>query len=161
MVNLPVKVFAVAILIALFVGYGHTHSSDIKYPSGRDTIQSYGDGTYQLLHGDTKDGLFDSRYHTAVIDQVSHIEQKDKFVYAIGYITDREAGVKIKVFARIDTEKNQILYCPQTEQFDNLPLFNAYDMMQKQELILLTDYNKFSAEDKEMFQNIQKKQTTK
>lgn len=56
----------------------------IVYPSGRDTLESFGDGTYQLIRVAGCEGLGSAKYHTGIIDQVNQIKQTTDKVYVIG-----------------------------------------------------------------------------
>lgn len=128
-----------------------------KYAEGKDTKESYGDGTYQLLQQNSESALFDSRYHTTVVDQVSKIKSEDNFVYVIGNIRNPVTEEKLKVFAVIDISKNQIKYCPQTDKYDDLPLSYANDMMKKKELILMTNYTDFNDKEQDVFRKMEDK----
>lgn len=70
----------------LFLGTGCTPE---KYPSGRDTVESFGDGTFQILRGpDRILSLRDEskpQYNGRVIESnVLSYRRKGEFVYVIG-----------------------------------------------------------------------------
>ena len=60
----------------------------IKYPSGRDTRESYGDGTFQLLSLSKTNQLFLSNeaYNSIVLYNVQGIRESDGVLYAVGRV---------------------------------------------------------------------------
>ncbi len=42
----------------------------VKYPSGFDTVQSFGDGSYQILRGEQK-SLYSEKYSSCIINNVN------------------------------------------------------------------------------------------
>ena len=81
-----IKVIFRILLVVLFLGVAacEPQKSETGYPSGRDTIASYGDGTFQLVGGNGDKELYNEKYNISVAGEVRYIQATAEKVYAIG-----------------------------------------------------------------------------
>ncbi|MDP4268062.1 MAG: hypothetical protein Q8880_11575 [Bacteroidota bacterium] len=93
------KLFAIMIIMLIPLTLTSCIESNVKYPDGRDTVKSFGDGTYQFSYTDDKKYLIliNVAVPTSIDDKVINYELiKDKlYVYGgIGYtILDCETNM--------------------------------------------------------------------
>ncbi|MEH7336451.1 hypothetical protein V7161_27885 [Neobacillus drentensis] len=59
-------------------------SNDYKYPPGKDTVEIYGDGTYQILSVGTSNTLYNVKTQEDIEKVVYKYKEKKPSVYVIG-----------------------------------------------------------------------------
>lgn len=140
-----------------------------KYPSGKDTIESYGDGTFQLVRIDPAIGVFYKalsfeKYHSVVIAHVDNVKRVDGKVYFLGhedsqYVTDQGiVDVRHTIYAVLELKSNTIQYCAVSDY----PLAEAIyisrqdEMVQNEDMVFLDSLSDFSDEDENVLRSILK-----
>ncbi|MEH7305483.1 hypothetical protein [Neobacillus drentensis] len=96
------KISIAFLLINLFIISGC--SNDYKYPPGKDTVEIYGDGTYQILSGDTY-SLSNVETQENPEENVYKYKEEKPLVYVIGksgYTLLNYKTGKIKKYKRMD-----------------------------------------------------------
>lgn len=132
-----------------------TGCADVKYPAGRDTKESYGDGTYQLLKfADGTLSLSNEEYHTLVLSRVVAIREQDGKVYAIG--EQKRGGVMYEAYAVVDLETNQLrFYAPEESVREQGTYFQQAETMQEDgTVVFCRSFSDFAEEDATILQEM-------
>lgn len=151
----------ILIVLILILSYWLYQGSQVKYPAGKDTALSFGDGTYQLLTG-SRDSIYNVSYNVRLIDQVDDLLVRNGKVYVIGSVSAQTGEELIGLYAIITMETNQIQLCfvPQ----DNAPkpnnLYRLDEMIERKDALLLNDFTDFTEEERLVFQEMDEKRTT-
>lgn len=119
-------IIAGAVLLALDLGL-KLFGPDIKYPSGRDTTNSYGDGTYQTLKSYLgTESLVNWQYNDEVIDTITAMDANDETAYFYGF-TNCSAYIDgprdcYWIYAKLKIETNQLwVYFEPSEACESMP----------------------------------------
>lgn len=73
---------ALFISIIVFIGFSCTEQ---KYPSGRDTVESFGDGRFQILWAPSKiKALHDGQTQETIVKDVKIWSKEGEFLYIVG-----------------------------------------------------------------------------
>ena len=149
-------------LTALIFCVNRFSGSSIKYPSGKDTIESFGDGTYQISSGNSN-GLFNEKYGNCIIQNVDKFHITDEKIYVIGS-TEQNAvvdGVEIKrsyiIYSVIELENNTMeLFCvPNNPLHPNVFIVRLDEMIENCDVRLLSFLSDFSAKDLTVFHEME------
>ena len=91
--------------------------SRLQYPSGRDTVESWGDGTFQLLRSPSARCVSFEKYNTILLDNVEEYLKIDEKVYLYGYIEKGYAKDpwKYHVFLVLNIQNNTFELCAETQ----------------------------------------------
>lgn len=136
--------------------------NNIKYPSGKDTIESFGDGTYQISSG-SYESLFNEEYGSCIIQQVKKFYQTDKKVYIVGKTTQESFSDETKLersykmYAVIDLPTNNMMLCsiPDDLSYQEVYIYRLDEMVGNCDVALISDLSAFSDEDFQVFQEIE------
>jgi len=123
----------------------------IKYPAGRDTVESFGDGSFQVLRGEGK-GLFSEKYNNCLIDNVEFVRRHRGKAYVTG-----TGLAKYQMCAVIDTAANTIQLCAilPDPAVPNLHILRLDEMVANGDAVIYTSLDDFSEEDRLVFQKMQ------
>lgn len=130
------------------------HNNNI-FDSGKDTVESWGDGEYQLLRDSNKISLFNCQYHECMLPIVDGWDKKDDCIYIIGKFPitfDNIARVKIK----INLSNNIIYYYSENISFKELNIVYANSMLENGKLEIIDNYDYFTNSEKEVFVGLSK-----
>ena len=136
--------------------------NNIKYPAGKDTIESFGDGTYQISSG-SNESLFNEEYGSCIMQQVSEFYETEKKVYIIGITTQEffvdEAKVErsYKMYAVLELQNNTMTLCPipADQSYPEVYIYRLNEMIDNCDIALVSDLSAFSDEDFLTFQEIE------
>jgi len=85
-------------------------SQDYEFPPGRDTVEIYGDGTFQILSGPTSNGLYNNETQEDIEFIVYKYKEIKHWVYVIGEsgytILNYQTG-EIKKYKKMDDIPNK------------------------------------------------------
>ena len=141
-------------LISVCVAYLFKPDKKIKYDSGKDTVESFGDGEYQLLRGSgTSVGLFNCQYHIEAVKFIDKWTEQDDNIYLVGTypISFSEiADVKVK----ISLPDNTMYYYSENIPFEQLHIPYSDEMIENNKLITVEKYDYFSDEDRAVFESL-------
>ena len=151
----------ILIFLILILFYWLYQGSQVKYPAGKDTVLSFGDGTYQLLTG-SRDSIYNVSYNTCLIEQVDDLLVRSGKVYVIGSVSAQTGEESIGLCAIITMETNQIRLCfvPQSNAPKPYNLYRLDDMIEKQDALLLRDFTEFTEEERLVFKEMNDNRTT-
>lgn len=150
-------IIIVLILISVVILYKLMVNENKVFDSGKDTVESWGDGEYQLLRDSNKISLFNCQYHECILPIVDGWDKKGDCVYIIGRFPitfDDVARVRIK----INLSNNIIYYYSENIAFKELNIVYANSMLEDGKLEIVNDYEYFTNYEKEMFMNLSKKE---
>lgn len=143
--------FLVCLLLVCCTGIKKQH------PEGKDTVESFGDGTYQIVRGNFEDkecvGLSFSPTGVHLIPEVKTYQEKNGCVYLVGvdegyYVSGKKVSWKFAVYAVIDLSNNHIEICAIPE-IDSEYIFRISQAALDTGLItILEDYSAFSQKDR-------------
>lgn len=129
----------------------------IKFDSGKDTVESFGDGEYQLLRGSGMSvGLFNCQYHIEVVKFIDKWIEQDDNLYLIGTYPisfSNIANIKVK----ISLFDNIMYYYSENIPFEQLHIPYSDEMIKNNKLIAVEKYDYFSDEDRAIFESLVKK----
>lgn len=122
------------------------------YDSGKDTIETFGDGTYQLLHQVKNKvnvkNLTNCKYNQCVMTEVNQWQEFDDYIYFVGHYYEYET------YCILDTNNNQLKYYIDLPKGEEINMVYSYDMQQNNELIFLSEFEDFSQSEKDNFNYI-------
>lgn len=122
-----------------------TGCTDVKYPAGRDTKESYGDGTYQLLKSaDGTLSLSNEEYHTVIVSHVMLIATQDSKLYAFG--EQKWGGVTYEAYTVVDLKTNQLQFYAVKEQQETY-FYQADAMREDGAAVFYQSFSEFAEED--------------
>ncbi len=137
--------------------------NDVKYPEGKDTIKSFGDGTYQISSG-SNESLFNEEYGSCIIQRVEKVHETDNKVYIVG-TTIHECivdGSKVErgyqIYSVVELENNTMMLCvaKNDPSQPDLFIYRLDDMIDNCDINLIMNLADFSNEDLRVFQMISK-----
>ena len=157
------KVIFWSICLLVIIGFAVicVLENEVKYPTGKDTIKSFGNGTYQISSG-SNESLFNEEYGSCIIEQVEKFRETGNKVYVVGttiheYIAD---GVKVergyRIYSVIELEKNTMVLCvtKNNPSQPDLFIYRLDDMIDNGDISLIKNLSDFSNEDLKVFQMI-------
>ncbi|MCC8014497.1 MAG: hypothetical protein LIO87_04805 [Eubacterium sp.] len=118
---------------------------------GKDTIEVYGDGTYQTAH-QVKDGndvsiLYNCKYNSCLADEILNIKETENFLYVYGVLINH------KVYTVINLTDNSAKYFAVIEEGEVLGL-SAPEMINSDDFILLSNYDDFTKDEQLIFEGL-------
>lgn len=127
--------------------------NNLTYEQGKDTIQAYGDGTYQILHqktdGQEHEILTNCKYNQCVLTEVDSYTSVDENVYFMGkYYT-------LKIWCKLSVNENLLLYCIEDNEKEDFTMTYLNDMQTDNQIKLLSSYEDFSENDKRIFKALE------
>ena len=132
----------------MVIVFATSYNKNTKYDEWKDTIMSYGDGTYKILHHYIDDEpvqiLTNCRYNQCVMTEIDKYVQKNDCVYFVGYYYNK------KIFCKLNIIDNTLFYFP--ENTDEELIMVYLDEMENDRCIeIYKSFDDFSTEDKSFF----------
>ena len=122
-----------------------------QYDEWKDTISSFGDGTYQMLHqnsdGENTKILTNCKHNQCVLTKINSYIKKDDYVYFIGHYYSK------KVFCKLNISTNMLSYFFENNN-DEFIMVYLNDMIVDKQIELLSSYDEFSEIDKNEFETL-------
>ncbi len=160
-------IFLILILLVVYLVLTNAMRPKILYPAGRDTVESFGDGTYQILSVRPSEGLrweclHNCKYNTRIIQQVEDFKIMNGKVYVTGnanrHIASGEANIKCtyELLAVIEIDTNQLmLYVnPDSSTDRDIYIYRLDEMIKNGDVQLLSQLTDFSKEDQSVFEEL-------
>ena len=160
-------IFVAAILL-LFMLTSCNSGTEYKYASGSDTIEMYGDGTFQLVRIDPAIGVFYKslsfeKYNSSIIPCVDYIQETKEKVYFLGHENCRHGTdqgiieVRYTIYAVLTLENNTMQYyaIPDDPSAGEIYIYRLGEMVENKDVVLLKSLSDFSDADQKVFRNIQ------
>ena len=126
---------------------------DLEYGIWKDTMEAFGDGNYQILHGyegnEPIGNLYNCKHNQEVMTRVDYYLEKDNYVYFVGYY------YKQRVFCRLNVETNLLSYYVE-ENGDEFFMAGIEKLIEDNQIELLLSFDEFSEEDKQIFNDLMK-----
>ncbi len=126
---------------------------DLEYEIWKDTMEAFGNGNYQILHGYEGDepigNLHNCKHNQEVMTKVDYYLEKDNYVYFVGYY------YKQRVFCRLNVETNLLSYYAE-ENGDEFFIAGIEKLIEDNQIELLLSFDEFSEEDKQIFNDLMK-----
>ena len=144
---------AIIICLLIFLSACGNHLNPDWYPNGvgKDTVLSFGDGTYQVLHqnvdGDAKRVLTNTVYNQCVLTEVKNYVQNNEFIYFTGNYYSK------KVYCKLNTETNLLLYFAEDNEEEFIMVY-LEKMQTNNQIKILSSYDEYSEFDKSIFDKI-------
>ena len=105
------KLLIIVLICALLVLPRLCGNSEIKHSPGRDTVNLFGDGSFQMLKGADKSiGLFHYSGGGPIIGTVENFCEVERKVYVVGYLCD------LKQYGLINLDTNKIYLCMENRE---------------------------------------------
>ncbi|MCD8238326.1 MAG: hypothetical protein LUC92_03165 [Clostridiales bacterium] len=149
-IHIFILVIIFLMLISVLCKCGKTKNLYNSYV-GKDTIEVYGDGTYQTAH-QVKDGndvsiLYNCKYNSCLADDILNIKETENFLYIYGILINH------KVYTIINLTDNSTKYFADIEDGEVLGL-SAPEMINSDDFILLSGYDNFTKDEQQIFENL-------
>lgn len=159
----------ILVLLIVYLLLANAMRPKVLYPAGRDTVESFGDGTYQIFSGHTADGLrietlYNCKYDVVIIPQVEHFQIANGKVYVTGksiaYYTydgvDIECTYEHYAVIEIETNKLTLCICPDSASSVDagLDIYTRLldEMINNGDVQLMSQLTGFSKEDQSVFE---------
>lgn len=117
----------------------------------KDTISSFGDGTYQVIHqnddGEDTEILANCKYSQCVLTKINSYVKKDNYVYFTGNY------YSIEVFCKLNISTNMLSYFIENNDEEFIMVY-LNDMIVDKQIELLSSYDEFSEIDKNEFNSL-------
>lgn len=127
--------------------------NNLIYEQGKDTVNAYGDGTYQILHQriDAQEYkiLSNCKYNQCVLTEIDSYKSVGDDAYFIGkYYTSR-------VWCRLSISENLLLYYIEDNEKEDFTMIYLNDMQADNQIKLLSSYEEFSENDRRIFEELE------
>lgn len=140
--------FIVSLIVVAIIGLTSCNSR-IKYPSGKDTRMSFGDGTYQIAKGDDCMPLFYAPVGFPIIEHVTDVYETETRVYIIG----EHRAQKNEVVAVINLTENRIFVFEDLKTDFSKKYWTGSSLIEEGIISDLSSFYDFPQEDQAVFQN--------
>ena len=137
------------ILTLLILFFFSSCNSPSKYPSGKDTVESYGDGTFQIIRSHMNiQGLFFEGKGSPLIPTIDRIYETNNYAYIIGQ-------------EKHQLEENTIIYGIINIKNNTIQIYFDSEMhieerfLDSDSIELLTSFEGFSNSDQKIFQDLE------
>ena len=148
------KVMLIAICILCII-INTSCTDTAKYDLWKDTVESFGDGTYQIMHqvyeGKSINILTNAAYNEAVITEIYNYSVKNEAAYFYGVHHSQE------VYAVLYINDNLLKYYVDKSNGDDFIMTHVNSMVEYQQIKLLSTYDEFSTAEKAEFKSLDKK----
>ncbi len=138
----------IIIIILLYLCIPNSYNKKIKYDSWKDTVESFGDGTYQILHqvwhGENINILTNVAYNEAVITEIYNYSVNDEVVYFYGVYHSQ------MVYAALYVNDNLLKYYVDKSN-DDFTMTYINNMLKDKQIELIESYNDFTEIEQDIF----------
>lgn len=140
------KVLFLLLIIFLFLS---ACGNELEYDIWKDTMEAFGNGLYQIMHGydgdEAIESLHNCKHNQCVITKINNYTEKGNYVYFVGhYHTQR-------VFCKLNIETNLLSYYVE-ENGNEFIMVYVEKLLEDKQIELLSSFDDFSKEDKEEFE---------
>lgn len=141
------KKFCLCVMILLYLT---ACTNNTIYETGKDTVYSFGDGLYQILHQKVNNKeeklLTNCKYNQCVLTEISNYKIVENTVYFIGKYYDRN------VYCRLNVVDNLLKYYIEGREEFTMVFFQ--DMYEDGQIEILTTYEDFTENDRGVFKSL-------
>ncbi len=128
-------------------------SSGLEYKEGKDTVYAYTNGTYQILHHNDGERetevLMNCKYNQCVLTQIDAYQNTENEAYFIGKYYEHT------VWCKLSLDDNCLYYYAENNVDDEFIMVYLVDMLKDNQIVMLSSFDEFSEEDREIFNNIE------
>lgn len=126
-------------------------NNEKKYDEGKDSIASYGDGTYQIIH-QTIDNkavkiLTNCKHNQCVMTEIEKYTEKAEYVYFMGSYHNKE------VLCRLNIVNNMLSYFAE-DNGEELIMVYINNLIEDKQIEIYNSLNDFSEEDILVFEEM-------
>ncbi len=138
----------------------------IKYPEGKDTVMSFGDGSFQILRSMDRKNLcfFSEKYQSCIIRDVEHTQELKGKAYITGsseivYVSDDasvEYSYSYQLYVVVNTTENTMQLCAISLDTSAPEIYISYldEMIKSGKAVVYADLKDFSEEDRLIFEEM-------
>ncbi len=148
------KIFLIITIISIliYLWMSNSYNDKIKYDSWKDTIESFGDGTYQVMHQviDEKpiEQLTNIKHKQCVITDITRY----KVINSTGYFMGKYHN--LKVYAVLDIKNNLLKYCVDKSDNEDLMMVYLNKMLEDKQIELVESYSNFTELEQSIFEQL-------
>lgn len=129
--------------------------NEIKYDSWKDTIESFGDGTYQVIY-QIKDGknieiLSNVKHNQCTITEIMKYKVVDNIAYFVGKYHSQD------VCCILDLKTNLLRYYIDKSNSEEFVMIYLNNLLEDKQIELIASYDDFSDEEKNIFDSLNEK----
>lgn len=147
------KIIIISVILIIVLSRFGACGNGLKYDQWKDTIEAFGDGTYQLLHqnfnGKNEKILTNCKYSECVATEIEGYEKSKNFVYFKGKYYSKN------VYCKLDVENNILWYFAE-ENEEDLMISHLDEMISDRHMEIIKSLDEFSNEDMEIFNRLKK-----
>lgn len=125
--------------------------NDLEYEIWKDTVEAFGNGNYQILHGYRNDEkintLYNCKHKQEVVTNIDNYVKSENYVFFAGHFHRQ------KVYCKLNVETNLLLYYAE-ENGDEYIAIEFVSEIEDNQIKLLSSFDDFSKEDKEIFNSL-------
>ena len=127
-------------------------NDEIKYDSWKDTIESFGDGTYQVIH-QIKDGknieiLSNVKHNQCTITEIMEYRVVNNMVYFVGKYHSQN------VCCILEPKTNLLRYYIDKSNNEEFIMIYLNNLLEDKQIELINSYDDFSDEEKYIFDSL-------
>ncbi len=164
------KKFSICMLIFIcFLGICMSSCSGehIKYPEGKDTVMSFGDGSFQIVRSMYNNKIlvfFSEKYQSNIIRDVEHTQELEGKAYITGssgivYVSDDasvEHSYSYQLYVVVNTTENTMQLCaiPLDASAPEIYISHLDEMMKDGSAVVYAGLEDFSEEDRLIFEEM-------
>ncbi len=141
------------ILLAVVLFIFCSCNDGLEYDQCKDTKEAFGNGLYQILHSGKDDEyasiLYNCKHNQCVMTEIDNYVKKENYVYLTGYYHMQ------KVFCKLNIKSNLLSYYAE-ENGDEFVMVYIENLLKDKHIELLSAFDDFSKDDKEILKNITK-----
>lgn len=143
-------IIIISVLICLWVF--RPHDSKVKYDSWKDTVEAFGDGTYQILHQvvDTQElnQLSNVKHKQCVITDITNYTVVDNMGYFIGTYHDLE------VYCVLDIDSDLLRYYVDKNDKEEFMMVYLNNMLRDRQIELIESYDNFTESERNILEQL-------
>lgn len=144
------KLVVLLVIVSMFLG---ACGDGLEYGAWKDTMEAFGNGNYQMLHGYEGDepigNLHNCKHNQEVLTRVDNYVEKDNYVYFVGRFRGQ------RVFCKLNTETNLLSYYVE-ENGDEFFMAGIEKLIEDKQIELLSSFDDFNEEDRLEFERLTK-----
>ena len=126
-------------------------NKNIKYDEWKDSIASYGDGTYQIIHqsidNKTNEILTNCKHNQCVMTEIEKYTEENEYVYFTGKYYNK------RVFCKLNISNNMLSYFAE-DNGEELIMVYMNNMHEDKQIEIYKSLDDFSEEDRSIFDSM-------
>lgn len=142
------KLVVLLVIASMFLG---ACGDGLEYGAWKDTMAAFGNGNYQIMHGNRNGEdiniLYNCKHKQEVVTNVDNYLEKENYIFFVGHFREQ------KVFCKLNVETNLLSYYVE-ENGDEFFMAGIEKLIEDNQIELLSSFDDFSEEDRAEFESL-------